>query len=417
MSEFLWGTATAAYQIEGGNFNNDWWEWERSGHIKGGDSAQVACDSWNHWRDDLDASDWLGANAYRFSVEWSRLEPEEGRFNEAALARYLDMLQEMKKRGIEPVLTLHHFTLPLWLARRGGCESADFAQAFARFCSFVVPILGPLVRWWVTINEPNVVAALGYLYGVFPPGVKSLGRTRIVMRNLILAHAAGYRIIKKVRSDAQISIALNMLNATPASPALQDRLAARLIDQAYHRSFLDACTSGKVGLPMTLAGRIPEAARTMDYIGLNYYTRNYFALRLKGGLVEVRKQVSRSDMDQEMYPQGFYQALKEVGSYGLPVMVTEHGIADREDRWRAGYLRECLDWMKKAMSEGVQVTGYLHWSLLDNFEWNEGYSQRFGLFQVDFKTLLRTPRPSAAAYREIILSHRNLEDWHPATTS
>jgi beta-glucosidase len=403
---FLWGTATAAHQIEGGNRNNDWWEWEQLGHIKGGDSSEIACDSWNRWQQDLDLAQELSTNAYRFSLEWSRIEPEEGRFDQKAIDHYREMLQEMRRREIEPILTLHHFTIPLWLAHKGGYEHPDFPAYFERFCQKVVPLYAPFVRYWITINEPNVIAALGYLYGIFPPGVKSVSRCGRVLKQFLLAHARAYRVIKSAAPGSLVSVAINVQNISPASGSPLDRLAADLVDQFYNWGFLKAMVDGRTRMPFGWGSRIPGLANTLDYVGLNYYSRIFIGFRWRGGFAEVRKAVPRSDMDQEIYPQGFYQAIRQVAAFGKPILITESGIADARDQYRPDYLRQVIGGMRLAMREGIPILGYLHWSLMDNFEWNEGYSQKFGLYEMDFTTLERKPRPSAQLFRAICSGER-----------
>jgi beta-glucosidase len=403
---FLWGTATAAHQIEGGNQNNDWWEWEQLGHIKGGDSSAIACDSWNRWRQDLDLVQELKTNAYRFSLEWSRIEPEEGRFDPEAIDHYREMLQEMQRREMEPILTLHHFTLPLWLAHKGGYEHSGFPAFFERFCQNVVPLYAPFVRYWITINEPNVIAALGYLFGVFPPGVQSFSRCGRVLKQFLLAHARAYRVIKSTVPESLVSVAINVQTICPASGSPWDRLAAGLVDQFYNRGFLKAMVDGRTRIPFGWGGPIPGLANTLDYVGLNYYSRIFIGFRWRTGFAEVRKAVPRSDMDQEIYPQGFYRALRQVAAYGKPILITESGIADARDQYRPDYLRQVVGGMRQAMREGIPILGYLHWSLMDNFEWNEGYSQKFGLYETDFATLERKPRPSAQLFRAICSGER-----------
>jgi beta-glucosidase len=404
--KFLWGTATAAHQIEGGNRNNDWWEWEQSGHIKAGGSAAIACDSWNRWQQDLDLAQELNTNAYRFSLEWSRIEPDEGRFDPEAVEHYRAMLQEMQRREIEPVLTLHHFTLPLWLSHKGGYEHPDFPTYFERFCQHVVPLYAPYVRYWITINEPNVIAALGYLFGVFPPGAHSFSRCGRVLKQFLLAHARAYRAIKNVAPQSLASVAINIQNINPAGGSPWDRLAATCVDQFYNRGFLQAMVDGRTRVPSGWGGSIPGLADTLDYVGLNYYSRIFIGFRWRGGFAEVRKVVPRSDMDQEIYPQGFYQAIRQVAAYGKPILITESGIADARDQYRPDYLQQVIGGMRQAIGEGIPILGYLHWSLMDNFEWNEGYSQKFGLYETDFNTLERKPRPSAELFRAICSGER-----------
>jgi beta-glucosidase len=399
--EFLWGTATAAHQVEGGNFYNDWWLWEKQGHIRTGDSSHPACDHYHLFREDFQLIKFLKNNAYRFSVEWSRIEKEEGKFDEKEIEHYEEMLRELKRLEIEPVLTLHHFTIPIWLAEKGGAENPDFPHYFARFVKTIAPTFQKYVRYWITINEPVVLAVLGYLFGDWPPGIKSFSRMAKVGRNLLYAHRDAYLVIKECSSSALVSIAHNMQNFYPSSfwnPV--DVVLARTVDRYYNFSFLETLIDGRIRRPFGGGERDPSLMGTLDYIGLNYYTRAFLHFGLKG-FQEVKKKALRNDFGWEVYPQGIYEILIRLKPLGKEIMITESGTADRDDKIRPQYLREVLAHVQRAKEEGVKIIGYMHWSLMDNFEWLEGYSMRFGLFEVDFKTQERKPRRSAYVYQEI----------------
>lgn len=399
--EFLWGTATAAHQVEGGNYYNDWWLWEKTGRIKTGDSSDPACDHYHLFREDFQLIKFLNNNAYRFSVEWSRIEKEEEKFDEKEIEHYVEMLQELKRLHIEPVLTLHHFTLPIWLAEKGGAENSDFPRYFARFVKRVVPAFKDYVHYWITINEPVVLAVLGYLFGEWPPGIKSFRRMAKVGRNLLYAHRDAYLAIKEQSPSALVSIAHNMQNFYPSSfwnPV--DVVLAKTVDRYYNFSFLETLIDGKIRRPFGKGERDSSLQETLDYIGLNYYTRAFLHFGFKG-FQEVKKKALRNDFGWEVYPQGIYEILVRLKPLGKGIMITESGTADQEDKIRPRYLRDIISWMRKASQEGVKTIGYMHWSLMDNFEWLEGYSMRFGLFEVDFKTQERKPRQSAYVYREI----------------
>ncbi len=281
---FLWGTATAAHQIEGGNRNNDWWEWEQLGHVKGGDSSAIACDSWNRWRQDLDFAQELNTNAYRFSLEWSRIEPEEGRFDQEAIDHYRSMLQEMQRREIEPILTLHHFTVPLWLAHKGGYEHPDFPAYFERFCQNVVPVVCPVYPLLDHDKRAERDRRFGLPLWGFPTRGQEFSRCGRVLKQFLLAHAQAYRVIKSAAPESLVSVAINVSNISPASGSPLDRLAAGLVDQFYNRGFLNAMMDGRTRIPFGWGGKIPGLANTLDYVGLNYYSRIFIGFRFQGGL-------------------------------------------------------------------------------------------------------------------------------------
>jgi beta-glucosidase len=368
-TEFLIGCATSSHQIEGGQ-RNDWTRWEDAGKTR--DRSGAACDSWNRWREDLRCLKELGANAYRFSVEWSRLEPEEGAWDVAAAARYREMLQEMRAAGLRTMMTLFHFTLPLWVADRGGVEWAGGEEAFARFASRVAREVGE-PDLWCTINEPNVYAYHGYLKAIFPPGVTSFARTVKVMRGLNRWHARAAAALREAGSKAPVGIAHHM----------------RAMDPLRRWNPMDYLA---MGVSDRLFNGIPEGTFAQsDYIGLNYYSRDFIAT----GRVLTAKDGEKNDLGWEVYPEGLYRCLKRLARFGKPIYVTENGICDAAGEKRARFIREHVLQLERARYEHVDVRGYFHWSLLDNFEWAEGYAPRFGLYSID-----RRPAPGVDAFRE-----------------
>lgn len=235
---FYWGTATASHQIEGGNIYNDWWEFESQGKVKDGQISGSACDSWNRYEEDFDLIQKLNNNAYRFSIEWSRIEPEEGKFNEETLNRYKDMIISLRKRNIEPFVTLHHFTNPLWIAKKGGWLNPETIEYYLRYVEKVVKEFKDLVKYYMTINEPNAYAFMAYLYGEFPPQEKSLKKMLKVLNNMVKAHAKAYKLIHEIRKDAEVSIAYNVLLIEPLNPkSFIDRKIANFADRIYNRVF------------------------------------------------------------------------------------------------------------------------------------------------------------------------------------
>ncbi len=402
---FLWGSAIAAHQTEGGNTASDWWEAETRGLLPF--RSGRACDFWNRWRDDFDLAQSLGHNALRFSVEWARVEPEEGRWDEAAISQYVQMAKNLKDRGMEPVVTLHHFVLPLWFARAGGFEKRENTSLFERYCAKIVPALVPYVTWWVTINEPVVYGYACYSRGRWPPFKKDFDLCLQVIGNLLDAHARAYAVVHRHRSEAMVSIAKHMRVMEPYRtwhPG--DRLAAWLQDYFGNEAVLRSFVTGKL-----FGRRIPGLAGSWDYIGLNYYSRNVLRFAFDAGngfAVEVPPgpQAEKATLGWEVYPEGFYRCLVRLARYGKPIVVTENGIstddkADPTDAIRTRYIRSHLEAMERAMREGVDVRGYLYWTLMDNYEWDSGFDMRFGLVATDYSDLSRRPRPSAHEFRRL----------------
>ncbi len=414
---FLWGVATAAHQNEGGNRNNQWAEWEaQPGRIHNGGSAQKTTDWWNleSAAADFDRAAELGLNSLRLSVEWSRIEPEPDVFDQAALDHYAQMIALLRARNIKPMVSLHHFTDPLWLTAQGGWENPRVVDRFGAFVARVVEALGDQVTLWCTVNEPNIYAYLGYLGGPFPPGVNSLRRTINVMRHMLLAHGRAYHTIHRLQPAAEVGLAHHMRLFLPANPRRRaDRLAAAIMHQVGNVSILEAITHGRWTPLLGFGGRVPELVDTCDYIGLNYYTTGRVTFDLTRPTELFMRQFLDPDMElsditpngeaySEINPEGIYLILKKLAAYRKPVYITENGLPDRADAIRPRFLATYLAQVWRAIQEGVDVRGYYHWTLVDNFEWAAGWSLRFGLFELDPETGVRTPRPSAAVYRQIV---------------
>jgi beta-glucosidase len=392
--DFLWGAATSAYQVEGDNLNSDWWLWEKEG---GRENSGSACRHYELYEQDFDLARSLNHNAHRLSIEWSRIEPEEGKFVEEQLKHYLEVILSLRSRNIEPVVTLHHFTNPIWFSKRGGWENRRSVACFLRYCDFLTRFLAKHVRYWITINEPNVYISHAYIMGVWPPGVKSYAKAKAVQDNLFLAHIKAFRLMHKIYKDLKIyepyvSIAQNMMAFVPCTPNLNNRFAAYLRDKWYNFGFLDRIMRHKA----------------MDFIGINYYSRQ---------LVEVRKwrfanlaldvcknnhhPLKKNSLGWDIYPEGLYELLLKLKKYNLPVIITENGVCTQDDFLRWDYIYAHLKNIRLAMEKGVQVKGYLYWSLMDNFEWDKGFSPRFGLLEVDYNTYKRTIRESARKFGQV----------------
>jgi beta-glucosidase len=406
---FLWGTATASHQVEGNNTNNNWWAWENEkGRIQNGEKAGLACDWWGgRWREDLDRAAESGQNAHRMSLEWSRIQPRPDVWDEAAIDRYRVILRGMLERNLTPLVTLHHFSDPLWLMEQGGWENEAVVARFETYVRKVVEALKEYASLWVTINEPNVYAVMGHIVGNFPPGKNSLRSGFQVMTNQVQAHARAYRAIHAIQPQARVGIALNY---TPLIPAKKwspfDRLATATLQNAYNHFFPTALATGKLRYP-THSRRVPEAKGTQDYLGINYYTRFAVAVDLSNAAQKfIRYEpVIGDDLSENKFmgndPLGFYQSLRWAGHFGLPVIVTENGVEDSEDRMRPRYLVQHIHQLWRAVNLGTPLKGYFHWTLVDNFEWERGWGHRFGLWELDVATQGRRKRPSADLFGEI----------------
>ena len=368
---FYWGAATASYQVEGGIENNDWAEAARQGNVP---VAGESSDHYRRYEKDFDIAKSLGHNAHRISIEWARIEPHEGEFNTREIEHYRDVLRALRKRNIEPFVTLWHFTLPLWLSEKGGAEHPDFPEYFARYSSYVVKELNGGCRHFSTINEPTGFSSNGWLRGQWPPFKRwRFFQFLSVSKNLTRAHNLAYQRIKHVSPSSIVSIVKDNIyfhsNRNPLNIVF-----ATYMNWFWNRRFLN------------------KVHRHCDWIGLNYYFHKKFG---------ETKKYPKSDFGWDIYPPGIYGTLLELKRYGKPVIISESGIADARDAYRAEFIKNHLKWCHRAIEEGVDLRGYLYWSLLDNFEWAMGYDMRFGLVAIDYDTKERTVRPSAQVYKKI----------------
>ncbi|GIW10201.1 MAG: beta-glucosidase [Dehalococcoidia bacterium] len=417
---FLWGAATAAHQVEGHNFANNWWDWEsQPGRIRDGSRSHPGTDQWIRYREDFALLHELGHTAHRLSLEWSRVMPAPGVLDQQALAHYRAVLECLRQYAIEPVVTLHHFTNPRWVEQQGSWR-VDQREHFLRFVEEVVRSYRDLVRYWITINEPAVYANLGFVEGIHPPGDRSLRSGLRVLRNLLRAHQDAYALIHALQPEAQVSLAHNLAVLTPATHHPLDRLTAWLHDRLLNHAVLAACAA--LHPPRLAVGmlRSPRQRRTLDFIGVNYYTRSLvrFAPHRPRSLFAAHTpgtEGPRSLFGWEVYPRGLFTLLCALRRYRLPVLITENGVAEEGDILRPWFLLAHLRAVHAAIRVGVDVRGYLHWTAFDNFEWAEGLRMRFGLVHVDFVTGARTVKPSAWLYARIC--RRNAlepRDWQEA---
>ncbi len=395
-ASFLWGSSTASYQVEGGIDNCDWAQAAREGRVP---LCGRACDHYRLYEQDFDLAKELGHTGHRFSVEWARIEPREGEFDETELEHYRGVLRALHARGLIPFVTLWHFTLPVWFVERGGWERRDAPALFARYCAKAVEAFGDLATCYATMNEPMVYANNGWIRGIWPPfskfsllehvrgvpavlekGEHTARRTLTpyryfrVRRALARAHCAAYAAIKEVRPDTDVSIVMNII-VFDATRAPWYRVLAWLMNRHWTHSF------------------VRQVQSSVDSIGVNYYIYKCFG----GAPASVK-----NDMGWEVWPDQIDKALLMLARYGKPMMVTEAGVSDAHDTLRESYIRKTIEGIERAQAQGADVRGFFYWSLLDNYEWAAGFGQRFGLIEINYETLARTIRPSAWAYKRMI---------------
>ncbi|MDD3274769.1 MAG: glycoside hydrolase family 1 protein [Candidatus Omnitrophica bacterium] len=391
---FLWGAATAAHQVEGKNIHNDWWKAEEEGVLKF--PSGEACNHYELYAEDFALARRLNHNCHRFSVEWSRIEPEEGRFCEEEIEHYRRVIAELKKLGIEPVVTLHHFTSPVWFMQKRGWVNPGLRKYFLRFVEKMAREFASQVKFWVTINEPMVYSSHSYLLGVWPPKETSLLKTAKVTFNMAEAHVRAYRLIHEIyrqRSlpSPMVGIAANLQAFEVCRPTLKNRLAAFLRNKLYNFLFIDEVRSRKA----------------LDYLGINYYSRNLVDVtgwRIGDFLAQTCSRdhhpLPKNSLGWDIYPEGLYKLIMASARYKVPIFITENGICTEDDNLRWSYIRQHLEQVHRAIAEGAEVLGYIYWSLIDNFEWDKGFTPRFGLVGIDYHDQRRTVRESAEKMAE-----------------
>jgi beta-glucosidase len=395
---FFWGAATSAHQVEGANIHNDWWLAEEQHLLK--EASLSACNHYELYPEDFAIAKQLSHNCHRFSIEWSRIEPREGDFQPQAIQHYRQVITDLKDKGMEPMVTLHHFTNPVWFSQQGGWANFKLQKYFLRFVEKIVGELAGEVKFWVTINEPLVYSSHSYLLGAWPPKECSLFKTAKVTLNLAQAHIQAYRAIHEIYRQKglgrpMVSIAANLQAFEICQPTLKNKLARYLRDRLYNFYFIERLLRKK----------------TLDYIGINYYGRNLADVRrwgIRQLLLETCQEnhhpLRKNSLGWDIYPHGLYKLLISLKKYGLPVLITENGICTGDDNLRWDYIREHLEESLRAMEEGVNLIGYIYWSLLDNFEWDKGFGPRFGLVDIDYQSQKRTVRDSARKLAAVIQS-------------
>ncbi len=421
-SDFVWGVSTSAYQFEGGGSSNQWTTWERQGRIRSGDQNRNACDWWRETRRDLDLCRALGLDAIRISIDWGRVEPVQGETCRITLHRYRSLLDEIVRSGMRPFLTLHHFVHPQWFEEAGGFLGRLSAEMYAAFAERVVGELGDLCSDWLTFNEPNVYSTFGYLFGEFPPGHQRRFRDcAAVMANMHRAHAFAYGRMHRLQPAAKIGIATNWVDFKPASTSPADRFLAQIYDSFFNRSTLNLLTCGTLPRPFrSFTADVPEAKGKIDFIGLNVYNRLHVRTPWSEGSRKTGGIFVPSDAPQgdhgvdlpygEACPEAISEAARTYSSLHVPLYVMENGVPDRTDRIRPWVLVQSVKTVHELQEQGIDLRGYFHWSLVDNFEWNEGWTLRFGLYELNPRTQERRARFSASLYRDIIRQNGLSED-------
>jgi beta-glucosidase len=404
--DFFWGVSTASHQVEGGT-DNQWSTWEKR---RAKVLAQTAhkrlswLPSWRRikeqaedpenyisgkgvehytrYKEDLKIAKQLNVNAFRFGIEWSRIEPKEGKWNEAEIEHYRTYIADMRKQGLEPFLNIWHWTMPNWFVAKGGFTKKSNIRYFERYVQKIADELCDDVLYVITLNEPNVYCSFSYLMGEWPPEQKSLLAFGRVYYNLATAHNRAYKILKKKKPSLQVGVAAQLANIQPKNPhSLLDDLVTQVMRNGWNWWFIN------------------RIKKHQDFVGLNYYFTDYYS----GLGKRENPSVPLNDLGWYMEPEGLHPLLVRVWQkYKKPIFVTENGLADAKDDYRRWWIEETIIAMERSMSEGVQLKGYFHWSLLDNFEWKYGWWPEFGLVHVDRKTMKRTIRPSARYYAECI---------------
>lgn len=375
---FLWGAASASYQVEGGIYNTDWTVGAKEGKVPPADDH---VDHYHKYGSDFEMARELGQNCQRISIEWARIEPEEGKFDEQEIAHYRNVIRSIKANGMEPFVTLWHFTLPIWFYEKGGFMAKNAPEIFERYCNYVLDQLHDECTFWDTINEPNVWASNGHMRGNWPPFKKSTLKFFKVLKQQAKAHNAIYKRNKEKYPELQIGIVKDNINFQ-SDKMPWNFVAAKITDYIWNHYFLK------------------KVSDNTDHVGLNYYFDSFIGRKPKW-----YRDLPKSDMEWTLSPEGIYFVLMDLKRYNKPIYITEAGIADKEDKYRAEYLRDMIAWTHQAIQDGVDVRGFMYWSLLDNFEWALGYEKEFGLIHVTPEGD-RVIRQSAYVYKEICESNQ-----------
>jgi len=414
----LMGAATAATQIEGGDYNNNWYQWSLEGKIADGGSSITACDHWNRVAEDVCLMKELSIETYRMSIEWSRIYPKKGQVSEEGINHYIDEIDLLLKHNIVPLITLHHFSSPIWIQDIGGWKNKETIGHFLNFVETVVTFLGDRVCEYGVINEPNVFANDTYMDGKYPGGENgNVFAFFKASKHLIMAHVESYQLIHKLRSEkgfkgeTKVGVLNHMTHFELTTKNKLFNLTKKFIDHSFHEFYFKGMVEGILTFPY-VKRRVAKKGIYADFIGVNYYTRNMispsFDITTLFGEVHNTKGLTnenKTDLDWEIYPKGLSKVITRIyNQYHLPIYITENGIADAKDTLRKDYINKHLKEVVQLIDNGVDIQRYYYWSLLDNLEWNDGYGPRFGLIEVNYDTQVRTIRESGYRYKKIIVN-------------
>ena len=406
---FRWGAAVSAHQTEGGNENSDWWAHELAPGTIAHEPSGIACDSYHCYAHDWRLAADAGLNAVRFSIEWARIEPSPGEFSSDALDHYRNVIGWARDLGLEPMVTLHHFTNPRWFAEAGGWTVGESAEMFGRYARTATEALGDLLGDVCTINEPSVVAIVGHLMGYFPPMKSDLRTMQNVAVNLLRAHASAADAVREAGARAGLALSVNEFGAADDSAAA--RRSRDYLRYWWVGLWIEALRTGRITGLENGRVEIGGLGNSSDFVGVQYYTGMVAGPGAEGSAKaslpkqpnrdvpeHVRNATKRTQLAWAWYPEGLGYLLDDVSTIGVPVYVTENGIATDDDAERIEFVTRHLVQAHAAIKRGVKLRGYYYWSLLDNFEWNEGYRPTFGLIAVNRETMERTPKPSLSWY-------------------
>ncbi len=401
--DFTFGSATAAHQVEGDNVYNDWWAHEHAADTNAIEPSGIACDHYRRFREDFQLLRELGHPAHRLSLEWSRIEPAPGEIDRDAVEHYRRVLGTLRDYNIEPWVTIHHFTSPRWFIERGGFTAEENLDALVRHTELLAREFGDLVCHWCTINEPNVVAEMGYRFGYFPPRLLDPDLAARVLTNFFRLHARMAEVLHEhARTSPKVGITLAVQAHEPLRLESEaDRALAARRDAETNTVMFEALRTGIFSYPGREPVSIPGLREASTFVGVQYYSRVRWDGESQGPAMPDFDRIL-SHMGWEVYPEGFGPLLERAAATGLPVVVTENGLAHDDDRVRVRFIADHLAQVDRVRRRGVDVRGYFYWSAMDNFEWNFGYGPKFGLVEVDRRTLERKPRPSAYFFRDLI---------------
>lgn len=412
--DFIFGAAVAEPQVSGFGHDSTWSAWQYAKDAQGksrildGQRARLSSDFWNNYQEDIKLMQQMKLKALRFSIEWSAIEPEHGKINYDALQHYHDLCDALITAGIKPVVTLHHFAHPIWFEELGAFEKAANITYFTDFCALMMREFGDKVFMWATFNEPGFYVFQGYIRGVWPPGKKDIRLAAHVTKHILQAHVRAYKIMKDINPQASVGIVHSITQFDPHDPTNGiQRMTTYYLNHLFHDAITQFFATGNftfsIPLMMPITYHNPQATASLDYFGINYYSHvvvGWF------GKVDREEEI-KTDSPYTIYPEGLYRAIKDISQriaqpQHIPIYITENGIADAKDTHRELFIKQYLYALYTAIQNGYDVRGYFYWSLMDNFEWAEAFTMKYGLYEVDMSTQERTLRNGSKAYLRVL---------------